>query len=363
MSLQNGLNGCSLKQLTEVAEQDDGTKWAYPADDVIRDSGSVAEHRLNEIEQPYHEVQAVESKPQLGCKDRLNKSNCPEKMVFVVSILTVIVVCCSMMSFQWFLPYLYTAYLSVLIPIRAYKYTNLKWQFFLADWCYVANAMSILFLWAAPYKSNYFMIVFGVTNGPVTWSIVLFRNCLVPHSIERMTCLIIHLMPSLITYLVRWYPTETSQHWYQDFANTTRMEMATGWEFLWLVAVPLACYMCHLVLYLALFVWALGSTFSSSEYLNNYTFIAYQSNNVFSRAIRCKGGKFRFLVYMIFQGIYASITIAMTWLWFNFWIAHIVFLCFVFTIATYNGSTYYLDLFPKKAFESDPYRLCGKTPE
>lgn len=72
MSLQNGLNGCSLKQLSEVAKQDDGTKWARPADDVMREGGSVADHRLDEIEQPYHEVQAVESKPQPGCKDRVN---------------------------------------------------------------------------------------------------------------------------------------------------------------------------------------------------------------------------------------------------------------------------------------------------
>ncbi|XP_063965718.1 uncharacterized protein LOC129276618 [Lytechinus pictus] len=362
MSLENGKSSFSLKQCSDETEEND-VKWVHLNSSAIQDSGVMADNELEEMGQPYPEVQNVESKPQLGCKDQLIKSNCPEKTVFLASVATVVIVCCSMMSFQWFLPYLYTAYLFVLLPIRAYKYTAMKWQFFLADWCYVANLMSLLYLWAAPYKSTFFMIVFGVSNGPVTWSIILFRNCLAPHSIERMTCLVIHLMPSLVTYLIRWYPTETSQHWYKDFADTTLVEIATGWEFLWLLAVPLACYLGHLVLYLLFFMWILGSTFSSSEYLNNYTYIVYQGNNFFSRAIRCKGGKFKLLVYLTFQCIYASITITLTWLWFNFWIAHIVFLCSVFTIATYNGSTYYLDLFPKKGYASDPYRLCGKLPE
>ena len=47
------------------------------------------------------------------------------------------------------------------------------------------------------------------------------------------------------TFSVRWYPEVTSQFWYKQFAGVFDKDIV--FMFLWLVAVPLGCFVLHSV--------------------------------------------------------------------------------------------------------------------
>ena len=48
------------------------------------------------------------------------------------------------------------------------------------------------------------MFVFG--QQPVGWAIVAWRNSLVFHSLEKLTTVYIHALPTLLTFVWRWLP-------------------------------------------------------------------------------------------------------------------------------------------------------------
>ena len=85
------------------------------------------------------------------------------------------------------------------------------------DFCYFATYFSILACALciiritfgasnvlAPY--NYIIIrgFFALVNGPLAWSILIFRNSLVFHDIDRTTSTFIHLSPALMSWCIRW---------------------------------------------------------------------------------------------------------------------------------------------------------------
>ncbi|XP_071509368.1 uncharacterized protein [Diadema antillarum] len=331
----------------------DSDKWAISPRGNTSPDTTASDHHLVEIPKDCSATNEEEDTTDL--LDKLNNANIPEKATYVLAVMTVVLVTWTMASQQWLLPYLYTGYFVLLVPIRVWKYAKLKWMCFLCDWCYHANVVLLMFLWAAPSNSTYLTIVFALSNGPVAWSVVLFRNCLVPHSIDRMTNFFIHMLPPLVTHTIRWQTEEASTGWYRDFGVPSLVDLPFEWECVWLILVPIAIYMLHAVLYLAVFVCYIGA-----EYPNNYSYLVNDSAGCISKTVK-KGGKCEYVVFTALQLSYAFVTISITWLFFHFRVAHVVFLLLLFTIATYNGSTFYLDLYPKKKLEADPYRLCTKS--
>jgi len=45
----------------------------------------------------------------------------------------------------------------------------------------------------------------GVAWQPLAWAVVAWRNSLVFHSLDRVTSVLIHFLPALYMYTVRWY--------------------------------------------------------------------------------------------------------------------------------------------------------------
>ncbi|XP_071511024.1 uncharacterized protein [Diadema antillarum] len=333
----------------------DATKWAATSTSNMGSHDvNASDHHLIELAQGADDAKMEEEKESF--RDKINSNSCPEKTIYILAVLTVVLVTWTMTSHQWLLPYLYTGYLSIVVPIRIWKYVTIKWVCFMCDWCYCASAVFLVYIWAVPSSSSFFTVVFALANGPVAWSTVLFRNCLVPHSIERMTCLIVHFFPALVTFVIRWHPAKVSASWYRDFAVLSLGDVSVAQELVWVVLVPLGCYMLHVAVYIAVFVGIIDS----KEYLNNYSYLVKHADGCVSKTVK-KGGKWKLVVYLALQLAYGSLSISVSWLLIHFWIAHLIFILILFTAITYNGSTYYLDLFPKKLYNSDPYRICGRS--
>lgn len=98
------------------------------------------------------------------------------------------------------------------------------------DFCYFANALCcIAILMGIPYiqemqKDDWyswgedsqkfkqvvnvekvFFVVFAISNGILSWSVVLFKNAFVLHDIHRLTSLFIHFGPYMVFFNFRWH--------------------------------------------------------------------------------------------------------------------------------------------------------------
>ncbi|XP_046346230.2 glycerophosphocholine acyltransferase 1-like isoform X2 [Haliotis rufescens] len=260
-----------------------------------------------------------------------------EKVVFVVSVATVSLLTHSLISAQFLIPYFYSVTAPILLLIRCIMYWLCKWQYFLLDFCYFGNITCYVFIWAFPQQPEFFCVLFALANGPITWALVLFRNSLVFHSFDKTVSIYIHLMPALLSFTIRWYPEETSKLWYQEMMPTF-----ADWSFAWLVGVPLGCFMVHGLFNAVLLSVILKPT---PEYSTIYRILTADEKSQSFLLFDMCGPKYRYMMYLMSYWVFCLLSVLVGILWYNYFIAHCIYLSFVMLIATYNGACYYLDVF------------------
>ena len=75
----------------------------------------------------------------------------------------------------------------------------------------------------------------------------MYRNHVALHSVEKMTTVVVHFLPSLVIFSIRWYPDETSSKWYTNFAEGNLDEMSGSTLWFWLVVAPMGVFIGHTV--------------------------------------------------------------------------------------------------------------------
>lgn len=65
------------------------------------------------------------------------------------------------------------------------------------DFCYFAQTILLIWLYIFPHNSVLFQIVFAMVNGPLAVGIVMWRNSLVLHEIDKCCSVFIHIFPPL----------------------------------------------------------------------------------------------------------------------------------------------------------------------
>jgi hypothetical protein len=65
------------------------------------------------------------------------------------------------------------------------------------DFCYYVQILLLLKIYVFENSPNYFQIVFALSNGPLLIALVMWRNSLVFHDLDKTTSVFIHLFPSL----------------------------------------------------------------------------------------------------------------------------------------------------------------------
>ncbi|ESO91083.1 hypothetical protein LOTGIDRAFT_233560 [Lottia gigantea] len=266
----------------------------------------------------------------------LKRKRLQEKLVYVISIGTIILLTHSLMASQWLLPYYYTISTPCLLLIRTIIYWKFRWHYFLLDFCYYGNILWFAFIWIAPHHGDLFSVAFAIANGPLLWAMVIYRNSLVLHSIDKVTSVYIHILPAFLSFVIRWYPEESSSKWPCHF-----IPLLSEWSFIWLVAVPAASFIGHNIL-----VTLLTCICKPPEhYQTSYRYLTSKTSTFIYRAINLCGPKYRILLYLIFNWLFCLASFTMTILWYNYFIAHIVYLSLMFLVITFNGARFYLDVF------------------
>jgi len=127
-----------------------------------------------------------------------------DKISFTFGVLCI---CCT----QWLalrhpnlFPIYYYTLMSILLVNRLVTYSQENWQLFMLDFCYFVNlsvaTQTALYpdniLW---YKANYML-----SMGPLMTAIMVWKNSLVFHSMDKLTSIFLHAFPPLIVHLFRW---------------------------------------------------------------------------------------------------------------------------------------------------------------
>ena len=88
--------------------------------------------------------------------------------------------------------------------------------------------------------------LFSIASGPLAGAIVMWRNSLVFHSMDKMTSMFIHILPSLVTFSKRWGDHLAAKEFplYEDMDGTISSNMKDFW---W---IPFCYYALSQTLYL-----------------------------------------------------------------------------------------------------------------
>jgi hypothetical protein len=96
----------------------------------------------------------------------------------------------------------------VLVGHRAASYYMKNWHTFLLDLCYFINLVLILYLFVFEHNAYLFISLFSISRVVLIGAIFIFRNGIVFHSWDKLASCCIHLMPPLVTYVLRWWLLE-----------------------------------------------------------------------------------------------------------------------------------------------------------
>ena len=123
---------------------------------------------------------------------------------------TIVSPCMILSALLSFKGILFTQQAIALLPGRWYSYKKLKFHYFLFDFCYFTNFLTLVYIWVPSfiiddsYRGELFTLCYSSAIGPVLLAIIMWKNSLVPHSIDKMTSLYIHLSSSITLWGIRW---------------------------------------------------------------------------------------------------------------------------------------------------------------
>ena len=248
---------------------------------------------------------------------------------------------------------------------RAVYYRMIRWQYFLYDFCYFANASAMMFLWRWKKSETVFRCIFAFANGPVLLAIPLWRNSLVFHSVDKVSSIFVHAMPCLMTWCGRWYGFGDDVNRLSVRELGADVSVLTGC--LDLMVYPMFAYLFWQALYLAKtelidrvklvsdpalmtsLRWLASDRNSSA---NKYALKMMRGIGLFGadEFFDAESIKTKFVFVMLQLG-YTIVTFIPIPLCYSNYYAHTALMWAAFGSSVYNGAVYYIDVFSRRYVE------------
>lgn len=143
--------------------------------------------------------------------DRLNRRwnesltvTAREKASFIAAVMNIFVSGYLVGCHPDLLPHWYTAQLLYFMPLRFFTYHKKGYHYFLADLCYFVNILLVLSVWVFPQSKRLFIATYCLCMGNNAVAIVMWRNSLVFHSMDKVVRLVAWScnMEIMLTFLV-----------------------------------------------------------------------------------------------------------------------------------------------------------------
>lgn len=273
----------------------------------------------------------MKSEPFLRAKDKFS---------FLVGVLLLMLTEYLFISYP---SYLYVAYTIILVPLLMWRfitYHQQKHHYFLLDFCYFANLLTLLWLYKWPHNLALFKVTFALTSGPLLMAVVAWSNSLVFHDIDRITSLFIHLYPPLVFYAERWHgPSPSHFSSLSHSFDTSQLKFS-----LW---IPLVFYILWQAFYFLKTEVLDRSKFKTDkEIVTSVRWLTQiKPHFVYKLLVQHNIHINPNLLLASFQLIYTAFMLSPTLFFYNHQILHQAIILFVFLYACWNGANFYFDIF------------------
>ena len=269
-------------------------------------------------------------------KREFEKTTPQVKVTFIVSVLALIVQIWAVCVGQWFLPWYYSILCPALIIWRVYSYWQVWQQYFCLDFCYFGNSIIVLILWFCPESPELFAVQHSVSHGMLYLGAFMFFNKLVFHSVDKMTSSYIHIAPVLLTFGIRWFPSQASSHWHSDFPKDF-IPFPDCWK--WNILAPVIILIVHTLIYFLLVFVILRP---EEGIITSFRWMERKAHK-----IKNFGPHFTYPIFVGGNIILCLIFSALTMVTYSYFIADVIAIMLVFAFISVNGALFYLDIIRK----------------
>ncbi|KIW71435.1 hypothetical protein PV04_03604 [Phialophora macrospora] len=274
-----------------------------------------------------------------------------EKVSFITAVLNVFIsgylIGAAPQYFYWW----YTIQLMYFMPIRAYTYHRKGYHYFLADLCYFVNLLDLLAIWAFPRSKRLLISAYCLAYGNNAVAIVMWRNSLVFHSMDKVVSLFIHIMPPVALhcivhlspdeYLLKRFPAVYTI----KYSLKGSPEHYSLWAMLVWATVPYAVWQ----LSYHFFITVRRKEKIAAGRPTSFTWLRKSyANTTIGKFVNSLPQYLQEPAFMAIQYSYAILTIIPCPIWFWYRWASAGFLLTVFSWSVWNGANYYMDVFGKR---------------
>jgi len=263
-----------------------------------------------------------------------------DKLAFTVGIVVLLVSEMVLLEYPTMFYKLYTALLIPLLTARFFSYEKSKFHYFMLDFCYFAQFMLLVYLYAVPTNYIWFQVVFCATNGPLLTGIVMWRNSLVFHDLDKLTSVFIHLFPPLVTFTQRWYESP-------EFSVCAPGESCTMNYFI-VTALTIFIYLLWQFMYLFKTEVVDGRKLRSDKsIMTSARWMSQVKPHPIWKYFRKRGAKESHVIPVLVgvQLFYTIATLIPTIIIFHNFFLHAMYIAVISLICIWNGANFYFDVF------------------
>ncbi|XP_022730710.1 uncharacterized membrane protein C776.05-like [Durio zibethinus] len=253
------------------------------------------------------------------------------------------------------IPYVYCLFYVTFVPLRWIYYRFKKWHYYLLDFCYYANTIFLVDLLLYPRNEKLFMVCFSFAEGPLAWALIVWRCSLVFSSVDKIISVLIHLLPGIVFFTIRWWNPATFEAMHPEgTSNRFSWPYVEDKSYLWtwLFWVPLVAYTLWQVLYfLIVDVLRRQRLLRDPEVMTSYRELskkAQKANNVWWRLSGLLGDQNRLFMYILLQAIFTVATMALTVPIFLSYEFHVIFQILKVSASVWNGGSFLLEVMPRQ---------------
>jgi len=247
----------------------------------------------------------------------------------------------------------YTLLILPLLATRYFSYHKLKYHYFMLDFCYYVQVLLLLNIYVLP-SPEFFQIIFGLSNGPLCVAIVMWRNSLVFHDLDKLTSVFIHIFPPLVTFCMRWYPAKSD-------LSLICVEPDCSMTVNYAISLPFLFYCIWQMLYLIKTeIFDKEKLAKDKEIMTSVRWMTeVKPHPIYKGMLKAGLAPNPVFALTAVQGVYTLLTMLPVLLIFEYYELHCIYLAVIFIVCIWNGANFYFDIFS----ETYSARLKGMLKE
>jgi len=283
-----------------------------------------------------------------------------DKIKYFINSMTVYITLFLIFTRPSYYPYFSAVVLALQIIHRYFEFSTYRWQFYLLDFCYVVNFLTIIYVFF-PKNFSLYIAAFGLANGPILITIFTYKMTMGLHNTIKFTSYWTHFAPGLSMFIVRWHDTENFFYGVNNLNDKLVLNLTQFIEYL-------------LTLFFIYFIWVIPYYFINfiwkydyileNDYENTF-FYMFKKEGSFSTRSRLLSYGERWAPFFFQSWHFRYVLVTSIFSFFFFFYYYLGFFCLfsLFLYGIWNAGCYYIDYFPLHYMDQfkDDYKIINRV--